>query len=90
MSNYCQSIDSCSIAECAKPIRANGLCSMHEARVGRHGSLVTNPKLSPGDVQSIRLRLANGELPRAIALDFGVTADSVRNIRSGKTWAGVK
>lgn len=52
-------------------------------------TLHTPVKLSWVDVRNIRQRLHDGEKPRDIAPDYGVTARSIRAIRSGQCFGYV-
>lgn len=48
-----------------------------------------NAVLSDGDVRTIRERLADGELHRVIAADFGVARETITIINRGKNWRHV-
>jgi uncharacterized protein (DUF433 family) len=50
----------------------------------RHGS-----KLTEADIQVILQRLMNGEKPRTVALDYGVSRQAAANIQKGKSWGTV-
>lgn len=43
-------------------------------------------QLTAHDVHTIRRRLAAGESPSRIAVEFGVRAQTITNIRTGRTW----
>lgn len=43
-------------------------------------------KLTPAEVQAIRARLAQGELLRVLAHEFGVSVPTIGNIKCGDTW----
>jgi len=50
----------------------------------RHGT-----KLSREDLQGILLRLSKGEKPARIAADYGVTRQTIANIKRGRAWAEI-
>lgn len=49
-----------------------------------------NAKLTRDNVREIRRRYAAGEKPRFIARDFGIRADSINRIASGRSWKSVE
>jgi hypothetical protein len=57
-------------------------------RHGTHGIGEANPRaiLTNADVVAIRARLIAGEGPKAIAMDYGVSAVSVSHINRGISW----
>ncbi len=59
---------------------------------GTHMAGESHPSsiLTSANVLAIRARLANGEHPKVIGKDFGVTHDAIRAIRDGKTWKSLK
>lgn len=54
------------------------------AKNGRQRGSVTQ-KLVRADVVSIRKRLSNGEVPKTIACDFGVSVQRICDIKKGRT-----
>ncbi len=46
--------------------------------------------LSEDDVREIRKRLRNGESTHRIARDYGISAQSILNIKHGKSWSHVQ
>jgi hypothetical protein len=44
-------------------------------------------KLTPDEVRDIRGRLASGENQRLMALDYGVTQQTISRINTGESWA---
>jgi len=47
-------------------------------------------KLKASDVAQIKARLIKGEMPRALAEEYGVHTSTIRYIRSGKIWQDVE
>ena len=60
-----------------------GLNNQDTYAKGRNGIA----KLSPADVQAIRVQLEYGVEPEALAERFGVCIETIRKIRSRKIWA---
>ena len=56
------------------------------ARGEAHGSV----KLTARKVREIKRRALVGELQKSIAADYGVTAETVSNIKTGHTWGHVE
>lgn len=50
------------------------------------GFFALKGKLTSANVCAIRARIGAGETNESIAGDFGVTAETIKNIRIGKTW----
>lgn len=46
-------------------------------------------KLALEDIKAILQRLSTGEAPSKIALDYGVSRQSIANIKKGKAWKDV-
>lgn len=53
----------------------------------RRGELATGAVLTEVDVETIKGRLACGDLHRVIAADFGVSRAAISKIAAGKNWA---
>ena len=52
----------------------------------RHGERHDKAKLTHADAVAIRERWVQGEKPKALAVEFGVTAGAVSGIISGRNW----
>ena len=57
----------------------------HQVRGSQHGL----SKLTEDDIPKIRARLANGEVQRVIALDYGVHQVTISRIKTGKDWSHI-
>jgi hypothetical protein len=68
------------------PGEADRIAIERRRRTRRPGSRHPNAKLTEADVLTIRARLAAGETPRAVALDYQVTVVLVGQIRDRKAW----
>ena len=58
-------------------------------RRGSPGSNVKTAKLTEEDINPIRDRIANGEMLKDIAKDYGVGPTTIGGIKSGGTWSHV-
>lgn len=54
------------------------------------GEANPHAKLTRDSVLEIRARLRSGTTTRALAAEFGISAETLRDIRRGRTWAGVQ
>lgn len=57
--------------------------------VNKSGSRHGMAKLTESDIPIIRKRLVNGETCVAIAKDYGVSDNNIRNIKKGRNWTHV-
>lgn len=55
----------------------------------RRGSMCSNAKLHENDIPEIRRRISEGHKIKDIALDYGVLAQRITDIRRGRTWRHV-
>lgn len=53
---------------------------------GIHGVSHPYAKLTPDSVREIRSRIAGGEIPSALAIEFGVSSSTLYDMIHGKTW----
>jgi hypothetical protein len=51
-----------------------------------NNELPPNPKVTADQVREIRRRIADGEKPRALSLEFPLSAEAIRKIARRETW----
>lgn len=82
--NTLANLEYCTRKENAFHAHATGLC-----RPVR-GEDCAKAILKASDISVIRSRLASGHLQKAIAFDYGVTPETIRGIKTGRSWGHVK
>lgn len=56
----------------------------------RHGTIVRGERVNTAKLRTedvLQIRRRRGESAKALAVEYGVTADSIDNVRKGRTWA---
>lgn len=61
-----------------------------KAKIGKSGASNSQAKLTADEVRGIREHVASGESQRSAARRFGISAQTVCDIISGKTWTDVE
>lgn len=70
----------CREADCDRPVKTKGLCSKHYQRTSNGAPVGRKRKLTPEQVAAVRRRNAAFATKRAIAVEFGVDVQTVRDV----------